>query len=261
MEIYNDTYCVYMHTNNINGKKYVGMTCQKPEKRWNSGKGYINNVYFYSAIQKYGWDNFEHDVIASNLTKEEADNFEKLLIKELNLLNPNNGYNLKDGGANSRPSEISRVNIKNAAIKRCQNEEYIKRQSEAHKWQTGANNPMHGKKHTEETKQKLREISSGKHPSNETKNKMSESHIGEKNPMFGKSHLDETKKKISDLNKGATNPKAKKVSQYTLDGILIKTWDYIKQAAENLGIPPQNISRCCRTCKGTAGGFQWSYAD
>ena len=50
-------------------KKYVGQTCQRPEKRWNNGRGYIENIYFWRSIQKYGWDNFEHEVVASNLTK------------------------------------------------------------------------------------------------------------------------------------------------------------------------------------------------
>ena len=67
--------------------------------------------------------------------------------------------------------------------------------------------------------------------------------------------------KISDSNKGVNNAKAKKVNQYSLDGVLIKTWDYIKQATKILGIPYQNISRCCRTGNGTAGGFKWSYVN
>ena len=66
VEIYNDTYCVYMHTNKINNKKYVGMTCQRPEKRWNSGNGYKSCTLFYRAIEKYGWDGFEHEIIASD---------------------------------------------------------------------------------------------------------------------------------------------------------------------------------------------------
>ena len=83
MEIYNGTCCVYIHTNKTNGKMYVGQTCQNPKKRWSNGLGYVTQQYFYRAIQKYGWDGFEHEIIASNLTKSEADNFEKILIKEL----------------------------------------------------------------------------------------------------------------------------------------------------------------------------------
>lgn len=115
MEIYNDTYCVYAHINKINGKMYVGQTCRKPESRWGrDGSGYREHPYFWHAIQKYGWDNFEHEVIASNLTKEEADNFEKLLIAKLNLLNPNRGYNLQEGGSNGRPSEITLQKMREA---------------------------------------------------------------------------------------------------------------------------------------------------
>jgi group I intron endonuclease len=262
LEIYNDNYCVYIHTNKINGKKYVGQTCQKPEKRWNHGKGYQDNPYFWSAIQKYSWDNFDHEIISSNLTKNEADNFERILIEKLNLLNPNKGYNLKDGGSHGQPSEISKINIKNAAKKRNKNPEWRKKQSESHiGLQAGENNGMYGKKHSNEAKRKQREASLGKYPSDETREKMSISHIGERNPMFGKHHTDETKQKISEKASGESNPKARKANQYSLDGVLIKTWSTIKLAGKTLGIPPQNISRCCRTGKGTAGGFKWSYSD
>lgn len=262
LAIYNDQYYVYVHTNKFNGKMYVGQTCQKPEKRWNGGNGYKNCSYFYKAIQKYGWNGFCHEVIASNLTKDEADRFEKLIIEKFDLLNPKRGYNLQDGGSHGRPSEESKINIKNAAIKRSQNEEYRLKQSKSHiGLQVGEKNPMYGKKHTEETKQKLRKASTGKHPSNETKIKMSKSHSGENNVMFGKKHSEETKRKISDSKKNEKNPKAVKVDQRSLDGALIKTWSYIKQASNTLGIPYQNISRCCRTGKGTAGGFKWNYSN
>ena len=51
------------------------------------------NVLFWNAIQKYGWDNFQHEIIASGLTSEEAGHMEQLLIKELNLANKDYGYN------------------------------------------------------------------------------------------------------------------------------------------------------------------------
>ena len=59
-----NVFSVYMHTNTINGKKYVGITSKEPTRRWKgNGSGYRNNEHFWNAIQKYGWDNFEHDVI------------------------------------------------------------------------------------------------------------------------------------------------------------------------------------------------------
>ena len=66
-------YTVYQHKNKINGKVYIGITMQEPEKRWGvNGRNYKSSPHFYSAIQKYGWDNFEHNILFTNLTKEEA---------------------------------------------------------------------------------------------------------------------------------------------------------------------------------------------
>jgi hypothetical protein len=50
------------------------------------------------AIRKYGWKNVEHITFASHLTREEAENMEKLLIKELHTLVTENGYNVSTGG-------------------------------------------------------------------------------------------------------------------------------------------------------------------
>lgn len=106
MIIENGQYIVYCHTNKINGKKYVGQTKLLPEIRWGkNGCKYSGSRHFYSAIQKYGWDNFEHEIVASNLTLEEANNFEVLLIQKLGTQNPNKGYNIAFGGNNKEPTE------------------------------------------------------------------------------------------------------------------------------------------------------------
>ena len=64
-------YIIYLHRNKINGKCYVGQTCEDPVARWRlDGSGYRNQQCFYNAIQKYGWDNFEHIVLEENLTVE-----------------------------------------------------------------------------------------------------------------------------------------------------------------------------------------------
>ena len=49
-------YTVYKHIT-PSGKVYIGITSIKPDKRWNRGKGYKDNIYFSNAINKYGWDN------------------------------------------------------------------------------------------------------------------------------------------------------------------------------------------------------------
>ena len=63
-------WCVYKHTNKTNGKVYIGKTCRKPEYRWNEGKGYIYQRHFWNAINKYGWDNFEHEILIKDLDAE-----------------------------------------------------------------------------------------------------------------------------------------------------------------------------------------------
>ena len=51
-----NNYCVYMHVNKINNKKYIGITKQKtPESRWGAnGVNYKGSPHFYAAIKKYG---------------------------------------------------------------------------------------------------------------------------------------------------------------------------------------------------------------
>ena len=75
-------YTVYIHTCNKNGKKYVGVTSQSVNRRWGkNGAGYKLCTYFGSAINKYGWDNFNHEIVLCNLTKGEAEMFEIEMIK------------------------------------------------------------------------------------------------------------------------------------------------------------------------------------
>lgn len=55
-------------------KKYVGITKQNPKRRWKGqGQGYKGNKHFTKAIQKYGWDNFKHEIIFYGLSQKEAE--------------------------------------------------------------------------------------------------------------------------------------------------------------------------------------------
>lgn len=101
MQINNDSYCVYIHTF-PNGKVYVGITCTAPERRWRAdGSGYRKQPVIYHAIKKYGWENVNHEIVASNLTKDEACKFEMLLIDKLKSNQHEFGYNVDNGGQTS----------------------------------------------------------------------------------------------------------------------------------------------------------------
>lgn len=89
-------YCVYEHTF-PNGKKYIGITSDV-QKRWRNGKGYETQDKVNRTINKYGWDNIQHNIIVDGITKEQAETLEKYLIAELHTIN--NGYNVSSGGKN-----------------------------------------------------------------------------------------------------------------------------------------------------------------
>lgn len=90
-------WCVYKHTT-PSGKVYIGITSQKPERRWRNGDGYKSNPYFYHAIQKYGWDNIEHEILFDKLKEDDAKSKEIELIEKYDSYNRNKGYNLTLGG-------------------------------------------------------------------------------------------------------------------------------------------------------------------
>lgn len=102
--VQHNNYTIYAHINKINQKVYIGQTNQKkPEYRWGKeGQGYKRQT-FYKAIKKYGWDNFEHIILETDLTQEEANEKEQYYIEYFN--SQKNGYNETDGGKNRRLSE------------------------------------------------------------------------------------------------------------------------------------------------------------
>lgn len=128
-----ELYCVYCHQNKINGKRYIGQTIHqdKPALRWKNGTGYKDSLYFYNAIQKYGWDNFYHYIIQDNLTKEEADELEELNIMFYNTLNRNYGYNLKHGGSNGQLSEQSKQKL-SESLKKTFSDPNMKKKNECY---------------------------------------------------------------------------------------------------------------------------------
>ena len=95
------TWCVYKHTNKVNGKCYIGITSQDVRVRWNRGWGYQCCPHFWRAIQKYGWDAFSHEIVRDGLSKSEAEAWEVTLIAEHGSADPNRGYNVSLGGVSA----------------------------------------------------------------------------------------------------------------------------------------------------------------
>ncbi len=191
------TYYVYIHINKLNGKKYIGQTSQNPQKRWDNGRGYLTSPKFYNSIQKYGWDNFEHKIIASNLSLEEANILEQSLIQTYNTQDDEFGYNIKDGGKNGHHSEETKKKIGEA--------NHISLQGKSHStgWCklisemfSGEGNPFYGHHHSEETKKKISENRKGKC-------------AGQNHPFYGKHHTKESLQKISENRRSKCGKKVK----------------------------------------------------
>ena len=90
---------VYMHTNKINNKKYIGITGQqKYWMRWGSEGCRYKSQVFGKAIEKYGWDNFNHEILKEVGTKEQAYELERFYIQKYKSNDKEFGYNVTAGG-------------------------------------------------------------------------------------------------------------------------------------------------------------------
>ena len=153
------SYSLYIHTNKISNKKYIGITNQIPaSKRWKNGFGYKKSPRFFNAIVKYGWNNFYHQIIYENLTKEEAETLEKEYIKKYDTTNEQYGYNMQKGGGITNLSELTKYKIKVANTGKKHSLQTRKKMSLSH---IGKQKCL-GYKHNETTRQKHRNLFLGK---------------------------------------------------------------------------------------------------
>lgn len=213
-------WCVYMHVNRANQKKYIGITKQRPDRRWQNGYGYRDSPRFFNAIEKYGWDGFTHEILFTHLTADEAAKKEIELIAKYQTLNPEHGYNLDPGGGGAQP-KTAETRAKMSRARR-------------------------GTHPTAETLERLRVSHTGLRQSEETRNKRSEALRGRK------------KTETHARNIGAAKSKA--VEMFTLDGEKIATFPSMTAAGIATGINFKNISEVCYGRRHKAGGYVWKFA-
>ena len=105
---------IYKIQNKINGKIYIGQTVGTLEHRMSQHKANGKKISVIgNAIHKYGWDNFDVEVIDEAETIEELNRKEIYWIGYYKSLSPN-GYNLELGGRNALPEEETRKKISEA---------------------------------------------------------------------------------------------------------------------------------------------------
>ena len=190
---------IYKHTS-PSGKSYIGQT-NNYEKRC---RQHINNSggcpAFSSAIKKYGWGSFIHEILDEGLSLREANILEGLRIEEHQSLSPK-GYNLKTGGYNSSPSAETRKRMSESGKERIRTytDEHREKLSEASKkkspetWEKIRLGNI-GRTCSEEVKLKISKKAVGRVCSDETKLKMTNSRIG-------KTASNETKLKMANARR------------------------------------------------------------
>ena len=130
---------IYKYTNKINGKHYIGQSINLEMRRYAHKSSAFNekakdyDAQFHQAIRKYGWDNFDYEVIAEltpeEYTKEGLDTLERYFIKYYNSFN--NGYNATEGG-DSNPLRVQKGSANGRALLTEEDVIYIRECYNAH---------------------------------------------------------------------------------------------------------------------------------
>jgi group I intron endonuclease len=216
---------IYAYRNKINGKMYIGKTCQNEELRKAQHKNSKKNDHFHNAIRFHGFDNFEYFVIKDNIeTEEDLNKLEMFYIKQYETFTDKmKGYNSTAGGEGSvghKPTKETRELMSKART---------------------------GLKRTEEQKRNMSIAQTGREVTEEHRKKISVAHTG--------------RKRSPEHIKNAAEGAYKKIEQWSLDGNLVKVWNSIKEAGETLKIHRGSISGCANGYpkNKTAGKFIWRF--
>lgn len=251
---------IYLVTNRLNGKQYVGQTLRDDiELRWKEHRKICKaslGKYIYNAYLKHGIENFDFKVIC-NCDNEKCNDLEEEYIQKYNTISPN-GYNLKSGGRNSRqhPDTIKLISERKKGVpsKVVMTPELRKIRSQNSK---GEKNPNYGKKLSDEQRQKI----SQKTKEN-WKAKKEAGFVQKPNVMNA---MNEALKKKRESVPKKVKPKSTsnkrsiaKLDQY---GNIIEKFESMIEASKKTNICGMSISKVCRGCRKTAGGFGWKYLD
>lgn len=242
---------IYLITNKINGKRYVGQTVYTTYQRWTEhiqdSKRNRSNSILHKAIQKYGKKSFIVKPILINIAENDLDRLESIWIKRLDTFIPH-GYNMTTGGVGVRHYRHTDATKKKLSEKiKGTSLNHGKAISDGFK----RNNSMEKRSNNPNWRKHISESRMGKYTKFD-------------NGFYGKHHSDFTKQHLREL-------KSKPVGMYSLDGELIQVFengyvarDYLLQhSITNNNSCESLISKVCRELTGykTAYGFIWRFED
>lgn len=157
---------IYVVTNSVNGKQYVGQTTLSVSARWGlhrSQSKHGDRRGFHGALVKYGHANFTIKVVAEGLSKLDLDEKEKHWISHLGSRAPT-GYNLMEGGRSAgKHSQETIERMRLAHTGKVASDDSRQNMSRAQK----------GRPVSDTTRELMRRNQTGKKASQETKLKMS----------------------------------------------------------------------------------------
>ena len=261
-----------------NGKVYIGQTCQKPEYRWNNGRGYKTSPFIFNAINKYGCDNIEHEILFSNLDQLNADIIEEDLIYYYKQIGKS--YNLANGGSVNRGWKMSEEAKEKLRILNTGRTLSDEAKEKIRLSKLGEKNPNYGKSPSKETREKISKAGKGRGAKRvkqidpesgevvkiwDSETEVCEFYNGNHSLIYDAIRRHSLTKgyywqyegeEILPINN--RNPHCRYVEQIDKNTLeVIKVWDSLSEVERLLNIPTGNISKVCKGKRKTAGGFIW----
>ena len=180
---------IYLITNKLNGKKYIGKRSTKKEIEQDNYMG--SGTLLRLAFKKYGRDNFTKDILGVCDTAKEAFEVEELLVCQ-DVVDSNEFYNMKIGGLGGCICGAVKSQEAKNKISIAQKERKRMPLSDEHKRKIS--DTQKDKKMSDETRKKMSDSAKLRKPfSDEHKRHLSEFQKGRKKS-------DETKRKLSEAS-------------------------------------------------------------
>ncbi len=245
---------IYLITNNVNGKRYVGQSVNTTHRIWEHKRKLKTRIHANEHLQrawnKYGEGAFSFEVIET-CDKEELDEKERYYIKEFGTQDRTKGYNIESGGCcHKELSAETKKKISGALKGRKLPPEVVEKLRGHSAWNKGIKTGLvpwnKGVPMSDELKRINAEKHRGKVASAETRRKMSEARMGH-------ATSEETRNKI-----GQANSKPIACVEFEEMGAIFSS---ATNASKRTGIGRRSINNCLRGLSQTAGGLHWRYLE